>query len=100
MHHRIMLRKERESKNEIAGFGGLRPQIPAISNAAVSEKQTLAQSLRGLFTDDAIGDEPGRVGLAHFSEGNLLLALHRSMVAPAPGGETAEKSWSRGGVEP
>src|SRR5215218_7515005 len=52
MHHRIMVRKERESKNEIARFGGLKPQIPAISNAAESEKQTLAQSLRGLFTDD------------------------------------------------
>jgi hypothetical protein len=47
-----MVRKERESKNEIAGFGGLKPQIPAISNAAESEKLTLAQSLRGLFTDD------------------------------------------------
>jgi hypothetical protein len=52
------------------------------------------------FVVGAIGDEPGRVGLAHFSERDLLLALHRSMVAPAPGGETAEKSWSRGGVEP
>src|SRR6266498_2559303 len=55
MHHRIMVRKERESKIEIAGFGGLKPQIPAISNAAESEKQTLAQSLRALFTDDAVG---------------------------------------------
>jgi hypothetical protein len=47
-----MARKERESKNEIAGFRGLKPPIPAISNAAKSEKQTPAQSLRALFTDD------------------------------------------------
>jgi len=52
MHHRIMVRKERESKNEIAGFGGLKPPIPAISNASESEKQTPAQSVRALFTDD------------------------------------------------
>jgi hypothetical protein len=48
----------------------------------------------------AIDDEPGGAGLPHFSEGYLLLAVHGSMVAPAPGGETAEKSWSRRGVEP
>src|SRR3981081_1645866 len=41
-----------QSKNEIAGFRGLKPPIPAISNAAKSEKQTPAQSLRALFTDD------------------------------------------------
>ena len=33
---------------------GLNLQIPAISNASESEKQTPAQSLRGLFTDDRI----------------------------------------------
>ena len=38
MHHRIMVRPERESTNEIAGFRGLKPQIPAISNALESEK--------------------------------------------------------------
>src|ERR1700688_3563045 len=53
MHHRIMVCSERESKNGIAGFRGLNPQIPAISNAAESEKQTPAQSLRGFFTDDS-----------------------------------------------
>jgi hypothetical protein len=37
---------------KIARFGGLKPPIPAISNAAASEKQILAQSLRGLFTGD------------------------------------------------
>jgi hypothetical protein len=61
MHHRIMVRKERESKNEIAGFEALKPPIPAISNAAKSEKQTPAQSLRGLFTDDdlfAVAEAP------------------------------------------
>jgi hypothetical protein len=47
-----MVRRERESTNEIARFGGLKLQIPAISNAAASEKQTPAQSLRGLFTGD------------------------------------------------
>jgi hypothetical protein len=47
-----MVRRERESTNEIARFGGLKLQIPAISNAAPSEKQTTAQSLRGLFTGD------------------------------------------------
>jgi hypothetical protein len=52
MHHRIMVHRERESKNEIARFGLLKPPIPAISNASVSEKQTPAQSLRALFTDD------------------------------------------------
>jgi hypothetical protein len=52
MHHRIMVRREWESKNEIAEFGGLKPQIPAISNAAAAEKQTPAQSFRALFTDD------------------------------------------------
>jgi transposase len=52
MHHRIMLRAERESTNEIARFGVLKPQILAVSNALASEKKTPAQSLRGLFTDD------------------------------------------------
>jgi len=61
MHHRIMVRKERESKNEIAGFGGLKLPIPAISNAAAAEKQTHAQSLRALFTDDYFcGNVPSR----------------------------------------
>ena len=41
-----------QSTNEIARFGGLKLQIPAISNAPASEKQTPAQSLTGLFTDD------------------------------------------------
>jgi hypothetical protein len=49
-----MVRSERESTNEIARFGGLKLPIPAISNAPESEKQTPAQSLRGLFTDDEI----------------------------------------------
>jgi hypothetical protein len=52
MHHRIMVHSERESKNEIARFGALKLPIPAISNASASEKQTPAQSLRALFTDD------------------------------------------------
>ena len=55
MHHRIMVRRKRESTNEIAKFGGLKLQIPAISNAPASEKQTPAQSLTGLFTDDYRG---------------------------------------------
>jgi hypothetical protein len=54
MHHRIMLRKERESKNEIAGFGALKSPIPAISNTSAAEKQTPAQSLRDFFTDDLL----------------------------------------------
>ena len=54
MHHRIMVRSERESKNEIATFRALKPQIPAISNASESGKQNPAQSLRALFTDDSI----------------------------------------------
>jgi hypothetical protein len=52
MHHRIMACRERESKNEIAGFGVLKLPIPAISNADASEKQNPVQSVRGLFTDD------------------------------------------------
>jgi hypothetical protein len=52
MHHRITVRSERESTNEIARFGVLKLPIPAISNASASEKQTSAQSLRDLFTDD------------------------------------------------
>src|SRR5579863_6461590 len=55
MHHRIMVRSERESKNEIATFRALKPQIPAISNASESGKQNPAQSLRALFTDDVLG---------------------------------------------
>jgi hypothetical protein len=47
-----MVRSERESTNEIARFGVLQPPIPAISNTSASEKQTPAQSLRALFTDD------------------------------------------------
>jgi hypothetical protein len=47
-----MVRGERESTNEIARFGGLKLPIPAISNVSEAEKQTPAQSLRGLFTDD------------------------------------------------
>jgi hypothetical protein len=49
-----MVRGERESINEIASFGLIKHQIPAISNASASEKQTPAQSLRGLFTEDWI----------------------------------------------
>jgi hypothetical protein len=49
-----MVRRERESKNEIARFGRLKPQIPANSNAPAFEKQNPAQSLRALFTDDWI----------------------------------------------
>src|SRR5438045_9083615 len=54
MQHRIMVHRETESKNEIAWFGLLKPPIPAISNASVSEKQTPTQSLRTLFTDDQV----------------------------------------------
>jgi hypothetical protein len=54
MHHRITLRSERESTNEIARFAGLKLLIPAIPNAAATEKQTPDQTLRGLFTDDQI----------------------------------------------
>jgi hypothetical protein len=65
MHHRIMVGSERESKNEIARFGVLNLPIPAISNAASSEIQTPAQSLRALFTDDykeaAGGDDARRI---------------------------------------
>jgi hypothetical protein len=43
-----------QSTNEIARFGGLKPPIPAISNAAATEKLTPAQSLRALFTDDEV----------------------------------------------
>ena len=39
----------------IAGFGLLRPPIPAISNASACEKQYPAQLIRGLFTDDEFG---------------------------------------------
>src|SRR5947207_8970980 len=42
---------------------GLKLQIPAISNASTSEKQTPAQSLRGLFTDDNLA---GREGVPPF----------------------------------
>jgi hypothetical protein len=41
-----------QSTNEIARFAGLKLPIPAISNAAATEKQTPDQSLGGLFTDD------------------------------------------------
>jgi hypothetical protein len=46
---------------KIARFGGLKPPIPAISNAAASEKQILAQSLRGLFTGDALGRDEAEI---------------------------------------
>jgi O-glycosyl hydrolase len=54
MHHRIMVRRERESKSEIAGFGGFNLPFPAISNRLESEKETPAQSLRTLFMDDEL----------------------------------------------
>jgi hypothetical protein len=41
-------------QNEIARFRAIEPTIPAISNAAASEKQNPAQSLKGLFTDDQL----------------------------------------------
>jgi hypothetical protein len=48
-----MVRSEREfSQNKIARFAVLKLIIPAISNAFASQKQTPAQSLRDLFTDD------------------------------------------------
>jgi 2-polyprenyl-6-methoxyphenol hydroxylase-like FAD-dependent oxidoreductase len=39
-------------QNEIARFGVLKLPVPAISSASAAEKQTPAQSLRGLFTDN------------------------------------------------
>jgi hypothetical protein len=59
-----MVRRERESENKTARFGGLKPPIPAISNASASEKQTPAQSLRGLFTDDWLLIENGKLDSA------------------------------------
>jgi hypothetical protein len=47
-----MVRTERESQNEFAGFGGIYLPNPAISNRLKSKKQTPAQSLRVLFTGD------------------------------------------------
>ncbi|BAR56071.1 hypothetical protein ACVIWV_008717 [Bradyrhizobium diazoefficiens] len=41
-----------KSKIEIAGFWAVKPQSPAISNAAATGKQTLNQVLGGLFTDN------------------------------------------------
>jgi hypothetical protein len=55
-----MVRRERESKSEIAGFGGFNLPFPAISNRLESEKETPAQSLRTLFTDDYLGRPLGR----------------------------------------
>jgi hypothetical protein len=52
MHHRIMVRGERESTNEIAGFLSLKAPIPAISNGSASGKQTPDQALADLFTGD------------------------------------------------
>src|SRR6202142_1101734 len=46
--------KPKGIQNEIARFCGLKLPIPAISNASRSEKQTPAQSLRALFTDDLL----------------------------------------------
>jgi hypothetical protein len=51
-----MVRSERESTNEIAGFGALKPAIPAVSYPSVSGKQIPDQSLRGLFTGDYTGN--------------------------------------------
>jgi hypothetical protein len=56
-----MVRRERESTNQIARFGVLKLPIPAISNASAAEKQTPAQSLRALFTDDYFQIPTGRV---------------------------------------
>jgi hypothetical protein len=47
-----MVHIEWESTIEIARFEVPELPIPAISNAFVSEKQTPAQSLKGLFTDN------------------------------------------------
>jgi hypothetical protein len=41
-----------KSKIEIAGFWAVKPQSPAISNAAATGKQTPNQVLGGLFTDN------------------------------------------------
>jgi hypothetical protein len=49
-----MVRRERESTNQIARFGVLKLPIPAISNASAAEKQTPIQSLKALFTDDQL----------------------------------------------
>src|SRR6478752_3957403 len=45
---------EIRTQTKIARFGGLKPPIPAISNAAATGKMTPAQSLRALFTDDFV----------------------------------------------
>lgn len=58
-----------QSTNEIAGFGRLEPLIPTISDATATRKQTPAQSLRALFTDDteAIDDRDDTMGKGRFS---------------------------------
>ena len=78
MHHRIMVRSKGESTNEIARFGVLKLDIPAISNASASEKQTPAQSLRGLFTDDELKSRPkkdGQMRRAEFTEEQIIAGL-------------------------
>jgi hypothetical protein len=57
MHHRIMVRGERESTNEIAGFLSLKAPIPAISNGSASGKQTPDQALADLFTGDYVAED-------------------------------------------
>jgi hypothetical protein len=71
---------KRESTNEIAGFGGLKLSIPAISNAAASEKQILAQSLRTLFTDDNVwvGRSRSRRVVGEFDQGVMHSCLQAS----------------------
>jgi hypothetical protein len=70
--------RERESKNEIAGFGVLNLPIPAISNAAASEKQNPAQSVRALFTDDN-GSDAGRGGKTDALRHNWALAWQNAI---------------------
>jgi hypothetical protein len=83
MHHGIMVRSERESTNQIARFWGIKLPIPAISNAFPAGKQTPAQSLRGLFTDDFANvdaaekwfeeNDPERLSMRFWNERRTLL---------------------------
>src|SRR4051794_11946609 len=66
-------------QTKIARFGGLKPPIPAISNAAATGKLTPAQSLSALFTDDNL----------HAPEGLTLstgtIAFRSGLVLQTPG---------------
>jgi hypothetical protein len=72
-----MLRPERKTKNEIAGFRPLNPRKPANSKGQASPKPTHYQQFMPFFTADCLQNTPKRAPMRTFRPNEYrLLPVH------------------------